>query len=140
LYCAIAADLVAWLRLLALTGNLAKAEPKALRYRLLRTPARLTRSARKRHLRDQTIFEFGCGTGRLAARLLGALRESINYLGVDLSPVLTRHPPHPASPRQPALRAGLGSAAGRTRRWRPTRRSHRRLDHRPGPDALLPGP
>ena len=40
---AIAADLTAWLRLLALTGPLAKAEPKALRYRLLHVPARLTR-------------------------------------------------------------------------------------------------
>ena len=48
---AIAADLVAWLRLLALTGSLATAEPKALRYRLLHVPARLTRSARRRHLR-----------------------------------------------------------------------------------------
>jgi Transposase DDE domain group 1 len=48
---AIAADLTAWLRLLALTGQLAKAEPKALRYRLLHVPARLTRSARRRHLR-----------------------------------------------------------------------------------------
>lgn len=48
---AIAADLIAWLRLLALTGALAKAEPKALRYRLLHVPARLTRSARRRHLR-----------------------------------------------------------------------------------------
>jgi hypothetical protein len=47
----IAADLVAWLRLLALTGALATAEPKALRYRLLHVPARLTRSARRRHLR-----------------------------------------------------------------------------------------
>jgi hypothetical protein len=48
---AIAADLTAWLRMLALTGQLAKAEPKALRYRLLHVPARLTRSARRRHLR-----------------------------------------------------------------------------------------
>jgi hypothetical protein len=48
---AIAADLVAWLRLLALSGPLATAEPKALRYRLLHVPARLTRSARRRHLR-----------------------------------------------------------------------------------------
>lgn len=48
---AIAADLTAWLRLLALTGPLAKAEPKALRYRLLHVPARLTRSARRRQLR-----------------------------------------------------------------------------------------
>lgn len=48
---AIAADLVAWLRMLALTGALASAEPKALRYRLLHVPARLTRGARRRHLR-----------------------------------------------------------------------------------------
>lgn len=48
---AIAADLIAWLRLLALTDELAAAEPKALRYRLLHVPARLTRSARRRRLR-----------------------------------------------------------------------------------------
>lgn len=53
---AIAADLTAWLRLLALTGPLAKAEPKALRYRLLHVPARLTRSARRRHLRIPTTW------------------------------------------------------------------------------------
>jgi hypothetical protein len=47
----IAADLVAWLRLLALDGELAKAEPKALRYRLLHVPARLVHGARKRRLR-----------------------------------------------------------------------------------------
>jgi Transposase DDE domain group 1 len=47
----IAADLVAWLQLLALTGPLATAEPKALRYRLLHVPARLTHSARRRCLR-----------------------------------------------------------------------------------------
>jgi len=46
-----AADLTAWLRLLAQTGQLATAEPKALRDRLLHVPARLTRSARRRHLR-----------------------------------------------------------------------------------------
>jgi hypothetical protein len=51
---AIAADLVAWLRLLAFTGEaveLAKCEPKALRYRLLHVPARLTHGGRRRHLR-----------------------------------------------------------------------------------------
>ncbi len=36
----------------------------------------------------QTIFEFGCGTGRLAARLLDELPENTTYLGVDLSPVM----------------------------------------------------
>jgi hypothetical protein len=50
----IAADLVAWTRLLALTGDaavLASCEPKALRYRFLHVPARLTHSARRRRLR-----------------------------------------------------------------------------------------
>jgi ubiquinone/menaquinone biosynthesis C-methylase UbiE len=37
---------------------------------------------------EQTIFEFGCGTGRLAARLLGALPPTATYLGVDISPVM----------------------------------------------------
>ena len=50
----IAADLTAWTRLLALTGDaktLALCEPKALRYRFLHVPARLTHSARQRRLR-----------------------------------------------------------------------------------------
>ena len=50
----VAADLIAWTRLLTLTGDaaaLATCEPKALRYRLLHVPARLTRSGRRRRLR-----------------------------------------------------------------------------------------
>jgi SAM-dependent methyltransferase len=37
---------------------------------------------------DQTIFEFGCGTGRFAANLLENLPGSVHYLGVDISPVM----------------------------------------------------
>jgi Transposase DDE domain group 1 len=48
---AIAVDLIAWLQLLALDGDLATAEPKRLRYRLLHTAARLTRGQRRRRLR-----------------------------------------------------------------------------------------
>ena len=48
---AIAADLTAWLRLLALPETLKTCEPKALRYRFLHIPARLTTSGRRRHLR-----------------------------------------------------------------------------------------
>jgi hypothetical protein len=48
---AIAADLTAWLRLLALPDRLRACEPKALRYRFLHVPARLTTGARRRHLR-----------------------------------------------------------------------------------------
>ena len=37
---------------------------------------------------EQRIFEFGCGTGRLAQRLLRTLPASVTYRGVDLSPVM----------------------------------------------------
>ena len=47
----IAADLIAWLRLLALPPRLKACEPKALRYRFLTVPARLTHGSRRRHLR-----------------------------------------------------------------------------------------
>jgi hypothetical protein len=47
----LAAILLAWLRLLALDGPLAKAEPKTLRYRILHAAARLTRSGRRRRLK-----------------------------------------------------------------------------------------
>lgn len=48
---AIATDLIAWLQLLALDGDLARAEPKRLRYRILHTAARLTRGQHRRWLR-----------------------------------------------------------------------------------------
>lgn len=50
----IAADLVAWTRLVGMVGDakvLAACEPKALRYRFLHVPARLTHGARRRRLR-----------------------------------------------------------------------------------------
>jgi Transposase DDE domain group 1 len=48
---AIAADLIAWLQLVALDGELEQVEPKRLRYRLLHTAARLVRGQRRRRLR-----------------------------------------------------------------------------------------
>lgn len=45
------ADLLAWTRTLLLDGELATAEPKKLRYRLLHTAARITRGGRRLHLR-----------------------------------------------------------------------------------------
>ena len=47
---ALAVDLLAWLRHLALDGDLAKAEPKTVRDRLLHTAARITRGQRQRWL------------------------------------------------------------------------------------------
>jgi hypothetical protein len=44
-------DLIAWTQTLLLEGDLAKAEPRTLRYRLLHTAARLTRGQRRLWLR-----------------------------------------------------------------------------------------
>jgi hypothetical protein len=44
-------DLIAWTQMLLLDGELAAAEPKKLRYRLLHVAARLTRTARQTRLR-----------------------------------------------------------------------------------------
>jgi Transposase DDE domain group 1 len=46
-----ATALLAWLKLLALDGGLARAEPKALRYRILHTAGRLARSGRRCQLK-----------------------------------------------------------------------------------------
>ena len=62
----IAMDLFAWSRLLVLDGELARAEPKRLRYCLLHTAAQIVRSGRRRWLRlsdtwpwaDQLIAAF----------------------------------------------------------------------------------
>ncbi len=47
----IACDLLAWLRLLGLDGQLAAAEPKTPRYRLLHTAGRIILGQRRRRLR-----------------------------------------------------------------------------------------
>jgi hypothetical protein len=47
----IAATLLAWLQHLALDGDLARAGPKTLRYRILHAAARLTRGGRRRRLK-----------------------------------------------------------------------------------------
>jgi hypothetical protein len=52
----IACILLAWLKLLALDGDLAKAEPKTLRYRVLHAAARLTRGGRRRFLKIATTW------------------------------------------------------------------------------------
>jgi len=48
--------LLAWLKLLALDGDLAKAEPKTLRYKVLHAAARLVRGGRRRLLKIQATW------------------------------------------------------------------------------------
>lgn len=47
----IAAAMLAWLQHIALDGDLSRAEPRTLRYRLLHAAARLARGGRRRHLK-----------------------------------------------------------------------------------------
>ena len=47
----IAAGLLSWLRLIALDGDLARAEPKTLRYRVLHAAGKLIRGGRRRRLK-----------------------------------------------------------------------------------------
>ncbi len=46
-----ASILLSWLKLLALDGDLARAEPKTLRYRILHAAARLVSGGRRRTLK-----------------------------------------------------------------------------------------
>jgi hypothetical protein len=48
--------LLAWLKLLALDGDLARAEPRTLRYRVLHAAARLARGGRRRRLQIQAAW------------------------------------------------------------------------------------
>ena len=52
----IACTLLAWLKLLALDGDLARAEPKTLRYRVLHAAARMVCGGRKRRLKIQASW------------------------------------------------------------------------------------
>lgn len=66
-----AIDLLAWTRALLLDGELATAEPKKLRYRLLHVAARLTRGGRRLHMRISASWpwrhELATAFHRLAA-------------------------------------------------------------------------
>ena len=65
----IAATLLAWLRLLALDGSLARAEPKTLRYKILHAAARITRGGRQRHLRIQATWPWAADIVTAFARI-----------------------------------------------------------------------
>ena len=68
----IAADLVAWTRLLALTGDaagLAACEPKALRYRFLHVPARLVHGQRPRRLKIPESWPWAAATVAVFANI-----------------------------------------------------------------------
>jgi len=65
----VAVDLIAWTQHLLLHGDLAKAEPKTLRYRLLHVAARLTRGQRRLWLRIQRTWPWARDLAAAFARL-----------------------------------------------------------------------
>ncbi len=66
---ALAHDLLVWTQSLLLNGELAKAEPKRLRYRLLHTAARLAISGRQARLRLQATWPWATELAAAFARL-----------------------------------------------------------------------
>ena len=65
----LAHDLIVWTQALLLDGELAKAEPKRLRYRLLHVAARIVRHARRAILRLQRSWPWATALARAFARL-----------------------------------------------------------------------
>jgi DDE family transposase len=65
----LAVDLITWAQRLLLDGDLAKAEPKTLRYRLLHTAARITRGQRRTRVRIQQSWPWAIDLAAAFARL-----------------------------------------------------------------------
>ena len=65
----IAQDLLCWTKLLCLDGELAKAEPKRLRHRLLHMAARIVRHGRRTRLRLQADWPWAQALADAFARL-----------------------------------------------------------------------
>jgi hypothetical protein len=70
----LANDLIAWTQTVLLNGELAKAEPKAMRYRLLHVAARITRGQRRTWLRIAAHWPWRHDLAAAFARLGALLR------------------------------------------------------------------
>jgi hypothetical protein len=69
-------DLLAWTQMLLLDGELAAAEPKKLRYRLLHVAARITRTARRTRLRIAETWPWATDLTTAFTRLNGLPRPT----------------------------------------------------------------
>jgi len=69
-------DLLAWTQTLLLDGELALAEPKKLRYRLLHAAARLTRSGRQTRLRIAETWPWATDLATAFTRLTALPRST----------------------------------------------------------------
>ena len=101
----IAATLLAWLRLLALDGKLAKAEPKTLRYKVLHAAGRLTRGARRRQLRIQASWPWAGDITRASERISALANAPDQHRACPVPPITERTRP-PGAVEPPATRPG----------------------------------
>ena len=93
-----AADLIAWTQTTLLDGDLAKAEPKLLRYRLLHVAARLVHGQRRTKIRIDARWPWA----RSARRRLRPPRPDLGAAGHLTSSALDRPPPrNPSETRTP---------------------------------------
>ena len=65
----IAQDLLTWMKLICLTGELATAEPKRLRHRLLHTAGKLVRHGRRTRLKLDRDWPWATALAAAFARL-----------------------------------------------------------------------
>ena len=65
----IAATLLSWLRLIALDGDLARAEPKTLRYKILHAAGKLVRGGRRRRLKIPAAWPWAKAIATAWARI-----------------------------------------------------------------------
>ena len=65
----IAAGLLSWLRFIALDGDLARAEPKTLRYRVLHAAGKLVRGGRRRRLKIPATWPWAQAIATAWARI-----------------------------------------------------------------------
>ena len=101
--------LLAWLKLLALDGDLARAEPKTLRYRLLHAAARLVRGGRRRTLKIAATWPWTDEIITAWQRI-----HAIPHPSDQLKPVPAsrKEPRGPWNPRPPGPTAGPPSYPG----------------------------
>ncbi|MDQ0940333.1 hypothetical protein QFZ67_002038 [Streptomyces sp. V1I1] len=98
-----AIDLLAWMRVLLLDGELATAEPKKLRYRLLHVAARLTRGSRRLRLRISATWPWRHQLATAFLRLAALPRPASR-------PANPRPPTTRRTPENPTTAPGLHPA------------------------------
>jgi hypothetical protein len=121
-----AADLLAWTQNMLLDGELAAAEPKKLRYRLLHVAAQLTRGQRNTYIRIQQSWPW--------AEELAAAFERLRLI-----PTPTRPAPAPSSTHQEPP-GDTGRHAGRSTTPSSRRRSDQPCtDRNRSPNTMIMG-